>query len=87
MAYENQEKCLRCGKSIPQQPEDAAAEERLCDLCYEEITGKDKEWYDFRRIQEAAKLAAELHDRIPDYEQDLKALAAAVYDTLMEELT
>jgi len=35
MAYENQIKCNRCGKSILPMPEDASPEELLCDGCYE----------------------------------------------------
>jgi hypothetical protein len=37
MAYENQIKCIRCGKSIPPMPEDASSWELLCDLCFEEV--------------------------------------------------
>lgn len=36
MAYENQIKCIKCGKSIPPQPEDASYEELLCDACHKE---------------------------------------------------
>jgi hypothetical protein len=36
MAYENQIKCKRCGKSIPDVHEDADKSALLCDLCYEE---------------------------------------------------
>lgn len=36
MAYENQIKCILCGKSIPQMPEDANNDELICDGCYEE---------------------------------------------------
>lgn len=36
MAYDKQIKCIKCGKSIPEMPEDASDEELLCDLCYEE---------------------------------------------------
>lgn len=34
MAYPNQDKCSDCSKSIPQLPEDASHEERLCDECH-----------------------------------------------------
>jgi hypothetical protein len=34
MAYPDQEHCERCGKPIPQQPEDACPEEMLCEDCY-----------------------------------------------------
>ena len=37
MAYENQDKCIQCGKSIPKMPEDATPEEKLCDECYEKM--------------------------------------------------
>ena len=33
MAYENQEKCIECGKSIPKPPEYAAYLELLCEAC------------------------------------------------------
>jgi len=35
MAYENQDKCEGCGMSIPHIPEDATADERICDTCLE----------------------------------------------------
>jgi len=35
MAYPDQIKCNRCGKSIPPMPEDSDREELLCDSCYE----------------------------------------------------
>lgn len=40
MAYENQEKCPRCGISIPKMPEDAAYEEKLCNGCHDEVKMK-----------------------------------------------
>lgn len=36
MAYENQIKCIGCGKSIPDVPEGSPAEALLCISCYEE---------------------------------------------------
>ena len=41
MAYENQIKCERCGKSIPDVHEDADKSALLCDLCYEEMNEAD----------------------------------------------
>ena len=29
-------KCIDCGMTIPEMPEDATREEMLCDKCYEE---------------------------------------------------
>lgn len=37
MAYQNQEKCIKCSKSIPAFPEDASSEELHCDKSYEAI--------------------------------------------------
>lgn len=36
MAYDNQDKCLECGKPILPMPEDADYEELICDFCYDE---------------------------------------------------
>ncbi len=42
MAYENQIKCIVCGISIPDVPEDATSEELLCESCYERLGYLDK---------------------------------------------
>lgn len=35
-------KCDRCGITIPELPEDASYEEKLCDRCYEEYIKEEK---------------------------------------------
>ena len=35
MANENRDKCPECGIPVPDMPEDATYEEKLCDKCYE----------------------------------------------------
>ena len=41
MAYKNQIKCVRCGKSIPEMPESTEPKDQICDLCYENIEACD----------------------------------------------
>ncbi len=36
-------KCIKCGMTIPEMPEDATAEELLCNLCYEQWEEKQNE--------------------------------------------
>ena len=40
MAYQNQIKCIECGKSIPPMPEETTYGELLCDSCYDEYESK-----------------------------------------------
>ena len=43
---ENSIKCPRCGITVPDVPEDASEEERLCNLCYEKLEREDEEQAD-----------------------------------------
>ena len=43
MAYENQNKCLGCGISIPFVHEDADSDASYCDKCLEDIKDEDED--------------------------------------------
>ncbi len=39
-------KCIECGMTIPEMPEDAFYEEMLCDQCYSEFEAKFEQYDD-----------------------------------------
>jgi hypothetical protein len=45
MAYENQNKCLGCGISIPFVDEDADSEASYCDKCLEDVENEDEDGF------------------------------------------
>jgi len=76
MAYEDQEKCLGCGKSIPKLPEDASIEEKYCDVCLATIE-RQKECIEFLKRHGLYN---------PMESVQVMRKIQAVYDNLKEEM-
>jgi len=55
MAYENQDKCVRCSKSIPALPEDASQDEKHCDECIQVIERNENIYENAERIANELK--------------------------------
>lgn len=57
-------KCIECGITIPEMPEDASYEEMLCNQCYEVF---EKELEDFEKYDDLADPNYEDHVRYRQY--------------------